>query len=81
MPCRDWEIIDRVHGEGKASADAEAGHAKLDIAKLKSRNTKLAQLLCAACKLIVEEGAREKMPKELSDWWWTHDKADRKRRK
>ena len=81
MPCRDWEDIPRVYGHGQATANSEIGQYKTDIAKLKNQNHRLARLLCSACKLIVEAGVRDKMPKDLSEWWWAHDKADRKNQK
>jgi hypothetical protein len=81
MPCRDWEHIPRITAEGNATTEAQLTMLKSDIGKLQNKNNTLAQLLCTACKLLVENKLRDKMPKALSDWWWAHDKADRKRNK
>lgn len=75
MPCYDHR------GDKDMSvAEERINNLKLDMKKIRSKRNDLARLLCESCQLLVDSDLKNQMSQELSDWWWEHDKADRKRK-
>jgi hypothetical protein len=63
MPCSD--------GGWGCSRDGE------ELAQLERRHTLLAQMLCAACQSLQDNGIR--IPRNTATWWAEHQEADRRR--
>jgi hypothetical protein len=74
MPCRDYDLDNSL-------SEDERTNLKTDIKKAKQRADDNARLLCEACQIITNNNLKDSMSKELSNWWWKHDKQDRKRTK